>query len=263
MGLVETITIVLSLVALIVTVLGFFASLRFYRDGMQMQSRAERALAKIEERASAIQTQVGGMFDKTLDAVIGRLSVREAESQQSTLLVSSPPEAGSDPAVRDSMGERRGLSDDSPLAQRTGQYYSFRKLRITDVSTPVGATVFSIGSPAGFNLLDGASGYVFLGYFPQMAFPDVVARTRILFNNLDIAYSRLRDTTVDPILRSQAENLLEHISIELVVSDDIDSSALLRRLKEYQPSVRPISVAVRKAGDIEQAVADEYERMKQ
>ena len=58
----EFASLVLSLVALAVTVIGFFASLKFYRDGMRMQVQTERVLTKIEERASAIQSQVGGMF---------------------------------------------------------------------------------------------------------------------------------------------------------------------------------------------------------
>ena len=60
----------LSVVALIVTVLGFFASLKFYRHGINLQQGANDALAKIEEKASSIQSQVGGMFDKTLEAAI-------------------------------------------------------------------------------------------------------------------------------------------------------------------------------------------------
>ena len=79
MGAVEIITIVLSLVALIVTVIGFFASLKFYRDGVEMQAQAARVLSKIEERASAIQSQVGGMFDKTLDAALGPCAIERVQ----------------------------------------------------------------------------------------------------------------------------------------------------------------------------------------
>lgn len=75
MGMIETsavelLAIILSVVALIVTVLGFFASLGFYRHGVNLQKNAESVLAKIEEKVSSIQSQVGGMFDKTLDAAI-------------------------------------------------------------------------------------------------------------------------------------------------------------------------------------------------
>ncbi len=69
---IEVLAIILSIVALLVTVMGFFASLKFYRDGMMLQSRASDALVRIEEKAASIHTQVGGMFDKTLEAAIGR-----------------------------------------------------------------------------------------------------------------------------------------------------------------------------------------------
>jgi uncharacterized protein YicC (UPF0701 family) len=72
---IDTIAILLSIVSLIVTTIGFFASLKFYRDGVQLQSKANDALTKLEEKTQFIQSQVGGMFDKTLDAAIGRREV--------------------------------------------------------------------------------------------------------------------------------------------------------------------------------------------
>ncbi|PKR81355.1 hypothetical protein CW751_04680 [Brumimicrobium salinarum] len=64
------VSLILGLIALIITIVGFFASLKFYRDGVSLQDSANKALAKIEEKTSSIQTQIGGMFDKTLDAAI-------------------------------------------------------------------------------------------------------------------------------------------------------------------------------------------------
>jgi hypothetical protein len=69
---IEIVSLILSIVALIVTVVGFFASLKFYRDGVTLQGKANDALTKIEERTQFIQTQVGGMFDKTLEAALGK-----------------------------------------------------------------------------------------------------------------------------------------------------------------------------------------------
>lgn len=64
------VSLLLSIVALIVTVIGFFASLRFYSEGVKLQDSATRALTKIEERTSTLGQQMSGMFDKTLDAAI-------------------------------------------------------------------------------------------------------------------------------------------------------------------------------------------------
>ena len=63
---------ILSIVSFIVTVFGFFASLKFYRDGVELQKAANDALAKMAEKTEFIQLQVGGMFDKTLDAALSQ-----------------------------------------------------------------------------------------------------------------------------------------------------------------------------------------------
>mgnify|MGYP001150274251 CR=1 FL=1 len=68
----EVFAILLSIVAFIVTIVGFFASLRFYREGMQLQQAANDALVRLTEKTASIQTQVGSMFDKTLDAALGK-----------------------------------------------------------------------------------------------------------------------------------------------------------------------------------------------
>lgn len=63
-------SLILSVVALVVTIIGFFASLKFYKDGIALQDSATKALAKIEEKTNTLGLQMTGMFDKTLDAAI-------------------------------------------------------------------------------------------------------------------------------------------------------------------------------------------------
>lgn len=74
---VDVLAIILSIVSLILTGVGFFASLKFYRDGFNMQSNANEALIKIEETTRNIQAQFGGVFDKALDAALGRDVLKE------------------------------------------------------------------------------------------------------------------------------------------------------------------------------------------
>jgi uncharacterized protein YicC (UPF0701 family) len=71
---IDIISIVLSLVALIVTVIGFFASLKFYQSGVEQQKITSETLSAVQEISRSIKTQVDGMFNKTLDAAIGRTS---------------------------------------------------------------------------------------------------------------------------------------------------------------------------------------------
>jgi uncharacterized membrane-anchored protein YhcB (DUF1043 family) len=65
-------SLILSVVALVVTIIGFFASLKFYKDGVALQDSATKALSKIEEKTNTIGQQMTGMFDKTLDAAINK-----------------------------------------------------------------------------------------------------------------------------------------------------------------------------------------------
>lgn len=254
----ETTAIILSLVALIVTVIGFFASLKFYRDGLEMQSRAEKALSKIEERASTIQTQVGGMFDKTLDAALGRTSAQEAKEQQRSMSmrdsVPAPPPAGASPLD--------ALASGTEIAQRVVLFYAFRQLRITNISYADARAIFSLGSDGEFNLLDGERTLIFLGFFVELIPEEIVARTRILFNNLAIAYAGLSDETNESAIRKRAKEILDRISIEILVRDDENKDALAAKVNEFQPAARLIEVTVRTQREVEELVNEEYRRMR-
>ena len=101
MDTIDAIAIVLALVSLAVTVIGFFASLRFYQDGMKLQALATEALAKIEEKTQTIQSQVGGMFDKTLDAAIGKQVQLDSDFEAIEQQIESSARTIIDSAVRD------------------------------------------------------------------------------------------------------------------------------------------------------------------
>ncbi len=123
-------TIILSLVAIVLTVLGFFASLRFYRDGVKLQSSASALIARIEEKVASLQTQVGGMFEKTLNAVIGHSSEQAAKEQHRLMLPTEDTHSSEEsktPAIGSSMPDE--------LETTVMDYFSFKKLRFTDVSS--------------------------------------------------------------------------------------------------------------------------------
>lgn len=70
MPLIEIISIIISVTAAAVTVIAFFASLKFYKDGIELQNTSTRILTQIEERTGSIQLQMHTVFDKTLDAAL-------------------------------------------------------------------------------------------------------------------------------------------------------------------------------------------------
>src|SRR5258705_12461948 len=75
---IDILAIILSIVSLVLAIVGFFASLKFYRDGVNLQQSANNALTKLEEKTQFIQAQVGGMFQQTLDAAIGKRELLSA-----------------------------------------------------------------------------------------------------------------------------------------------------------------------------------------
>jgi hypothetical protein len=102
-------SITLGVVALIVTIVGFFASLKFYRDGMNLQERASSALTKIEEKTNSIQTQIGGMFDKTLDAAISNKGHKINQDYED---ISSQLDASKDILIRDAISQITNIGAD-------------------------------------------------------------------------------------------------------------------------------------------------------
>jgi len=68
----DIVAIILGIVALFITIIGFFASLKFYRDGVALQNSANEVLTKLNEKANFIQARIDTMFEKTLDAAIAK-----------------------------------------------------------------------------------------------------------------------------------------------------------------------------------------------
>lgn len=263
----DIIAIVLGLVALIVTVIGFFASLKFYRDGSEMQGRARDALAKIEEKAANIQSQVGGMFDKTLDAALGRSSPFQAERQQrlpqevpppSVPSSMEPPTAGAETASKPPAGL---ASADTEPTRSVLRDFIFRQMRMTDVSDATARAVFALGAAGGFNLFDGTPGIIFFGFFQSLEPVEIVARARSLFGNIETTYRRIRDNPDFP-QREEALRILDQISVEVLTPEDMDNRRLAAKIDEYQPAARRISVVLHKPSELISRVAAEYEKMK-
>jgi|SoiMethySBSTD1v2_1073268.scaffolds.fasta_scaffold378582_3 hypothetical protein len=69
---VELLNTILAIVALVITFVGFFASLKFYREGMNLQNKSNDAMARIEEMSRSLSTLIYGMFQQTLDAAFNR-----------------------------------------------------------------------------------------------------------------------------------------------------------------------------------------------
>lgn len=249
--LIDVAAIILSIAAIVLTVVGFFASLRFYRDGVELQARVRELLSRVDERVSSVQTQVGGMFERTLEAVIGRSSAQAAAHEQKRLMQAAGDQGTAEPEPEDDV--------DPDLAKTVLDYFAFRKLRYTDVATGDARSVFMLGAGYGFNLFDSPSEIVFFGYFHELSPREIVARVRFLLGNIESAYKKMEEAEGD--VRETARRLLDIMRIEVLVPEDSDDGRIAAAIEAYQTIAKRVPVQVSKPSSIREAVAEEYEQM--
>lgn len=252
--------IILAVAAMIITVIGFFASLRFYRDGVELQSKVRELLSRVDEKVASVQSQVGGMFAKTLDAVIGRTGVHEAAEAQRRIMIA---EAGGEQAPStlsvDAADRAEPVPETDDLPQRVVEYFAFKKLRYSDVTTADGRAVFLLGAGHGFQLFDGLPGIVFFGYFHDLEKRDIVARVRFLFDNIEASYKRIESG--DEAQQRAAKALLDSINITVLVAETADRDEMIKAITEYQPQLHTVPVVLATPTELRDQVQSEYDRM--
>lgn len=223
----EIVAIVLSLTSLLVTTLGFFASVRFYKDGMGLQGRASAALTRIEQKTALLEDRFGGVLDRTLDAVFKQLP---GEVHQDLRLGRVGP-----PTQEGAGGEAGGPAPREQLAADALRYYMLEGFRVTDVSSGIPRGLFSLGSPHGFNLLDGREGYVFAGFFPELDGREAAARTVLLLRSLGQVREGL--SALDQQLQEQAEAVLDQLRVDLFVGEEEDEEEVAQTVERVRGEI--------------------------
>lgn len=252
MGLaIDLIAIVLAIVATIVTVVGFFASLHFYRDGVDLQTKVQRILTIIEERVGLLQTQVGGMFDKTLDAAIGRANPQSAAEAQGRLL-------------KEAVGDERRMAEgkaEEPeqdnLAQEAMDYFAANGLKYTDVTSGDAQVMFSLGSPFSFNMFDGPQRIIFFGFFHREDQKKIATRIRFLLRNIGSAYERI--SAANGELAETGRKLLDSVEVIVMVSEDADKDRILAVAEAHQPDQRSVPIKLLTPSELREKAGQAYE----
>ena len=67
MDAVEALAIILSVVSLIITAVGYIASQRFYQSGVELQGKATETLNSIQSQTASIERQITSLFERTLE----------------------------------------------------------------------------------------------------------------------------------------------------------------------------------------------------
>lgn len=169
-----------------------------------------------------MQNQVGGVLDRTLSAVFDQLPTNAQRDQALP---------GTVPAERTSATT---FVEPAPQVQTSLalRYYNLRAYRLSDVSAGIPQGLFNIGSPAGFNLLDGPAGFLYVGFFMALPQREVTARTILLYQALDQIWGTAMNSG-DATL-ADARRLFEQLSIELIVADDLQPDEVLRPLADVR-----------------------------
>lgn len=219
----EGLAIILSIVSLIITGIGFFASLRFYRDGMELQGRASSALARIEERTDQIQRQVGGAFDPLLKALTGLIPGGPGRSQLLEASVAPAEQQQDDGKQEVEAAVVKGRKD-------TFRYYGLRGFRLSDVSSGTGQAMFGLGSPYSFNLFDGPDGLIYVGFFPDIDPREAAARAVLLLRRIGQVSAAIANGPKEA--QDQLRNIVDSLRIEIIAADGADLDALREPIEE-------------------------------
>lgn len=241
------ISIIISSVALIVTVLGFFASLYFFREGQKLNTGAKEALSRIDERAEDLKNQMGQRFDKTLAAALPDYADEETARRD---LVHRTDVQASDEADHHTAGDgssqpTRGEYDEEAgeLADYILRYFNYKGMRYTSIADKDTEVIYNLGSHLGFMLFDGKEKITFFGHFYDLEEENIILNIRGLLSNIDVAYSRVEEQE-NPSLRAQGFETLERLSIEVLVPEEANQNRIEEKCKEFQNEFRPIPVSI-------------------
>jgi len=232
-------SLVLSLTALMVTGAGFFASLMFYREGKDLNTKAQDALARIDEKATMINEQIGKRFEMTLSSVLSG----PASDSDGVRIPAITSDKESKPTEVPSDSNQSSTSDEETLDKSVLRYYNLRGMRLSDISNQDTRSMFEMGGTNGFKLFDGKGKIVFFGQFKQLKEEDILLNLRGLLNNVDIAYKSINDHASGEIV-SQAIDTMEKIEVEILADDNLDLDHVEDKCEEFRSELRSVPVRI-------------------
>ena len=146
------------------------------------------------------------------------------------------------------------------LALTIFNYFGFKRMRYSDVSDDISRAIFNLGAHHGFNLFDGIQGITFFGLFSDFDFTEIVTRVRFLFNNIALAYERVKEHP-DEAQREIAQKYLDQIQIEILLPENAPEEDIKLKIEEYRPSGIDVPLILSKPSILKTTVQNEYENM--
>jgi len=159
-------------------------------------------------------------------------------------------------AVGTTAGPTRALTSSELLVK----YLTVRGLRVTELNTDEARNLYRLGSFLGFYLLDGTQ-VIYFGMFDAAPAKEVVFRLKLLLQNLHQAlqlFNEVTSKTMTPEQIARVEALKSRIQVEVLVSDEVNRTALAQRVAELTADFHQFPWRLLTSADLQQKVDEEY-----
>jgi hypothetical protein len=247
-------SLVLSLTALIVTILGAYASIVFYNKTRDLNSQAQDALSRIDEKTELIQSQLGRRFDATLSALIGDYPAEDEDLRRNLI---EQADTDSDIESRSALsGDEK--NEEQILADYVVNYFNLRGLRYTTITDQITESIYNLGANNGFSLFDGDEKISLFGYFHEVDEDDIIMRVRGLLSNISISYTKTNKHP-NPDERNKVLEILNQISIEVLIPEEASRERLDRKFSDFKDEFREVPIDMITPSELR----EEVERKKQ
>ena len=139
------------------------------------------------------------------------------------------------------------------------KYYTAKDMYYTDVTVKTNATIYGLGASLGFNLFNGSKGFKFHGYFPKQEPKKVMFNVKQLMKNIGDTNDRVETLKDNSEAFQEARNILDNISIDVLVAEDAPISKMSKKVNEFQTANYNIPANFLRLSDIEADLEKEYD----
>jgi hypothetical protein len=136
------------------------------------------------------------------------------------------------------------------------KYLAVRGLHLTNVTPGTSEGLFRLGSPLGFNLLDGQNIVEYFGLFDTETAKEVVFRLKLLLQNLHQVHEAAAKSSGDQV--RQHDLLWARLRAEVVISKELDRAPIEKRVKELTAGLTTIPWTLLTSDDLDARIQAEY-----
>lgn len=141
------------------------------------------------------------------------------------------------------------------------KYYTIKGMDLTNVTDKTNGAIYSWGWAFHFNLFNGSEGFKFHGYFPEQRPNEIMFNMKQLMKKISDANDRTEKLKDNPKAFQEARNILDNISIDVLVAEGTPKERMSLTISKFQPKYRDIPFKLLYPSDIKAALEEEYENI--